>query len=97
KTKLGHRIIQIQRAAELLGGPDVTWDPKKDDDNPKRFYEPLPSGPYKGVTTDWKVVQRRKKEYYDLIGWDERGIPKSEVLRKLGLLDVDTALQSLRV
>jgi len=97
KTKLGHRIIQIQRAAELLGGPDVTWDPKKDDDNPKRFYEPLPSGPYTGVTTDWKVVQRRKKEYYDLIGWDERGIPKSEVLRKLGLLDVDTALQSLRV
>ena len=31
-TTLGPRIIQIQRAAELLGGPDVFWDPEKDDD-----------------------------------------------------------------
>jgi aldehyde:ferredoxin oxidoreductase len=96
KTTLGPRIIQIQRAAELLGGPDITWIPQKDDDNPKRFYEPLPSGPYKGATTDRDLIQRRKKEYYTLIGWDEGGIPTSRVLRKLGLSDVDTALASIR-
>lgn len=96
KKILGPRIVHIQRAAELLGGPDITWNPVIDDDNPKRFYEPLPSGPYKGVTTDKDEVQRRRKEYYEIIGWDERGVPKSKVLRKLGLLDVDEALRRVR-
>ncbi|RJS91539.1 aldehyde ferredoxin oxidoreductase [Candidatus Bathyarchaeota archaeon] len=93
---LGHRIIHIQRAALLLGGPDIVWDPKIHDDNPPRFYEPLPSGPYKGKTTDRKVVEEMKKQYYEAIGWDENGIPKSEVLRKLGLKDVDKVLEKLR-
>ena len=93
---LGHRIIHIQRAALLLGGPDIVWDPKIHDDNPSRFYEPLPSGPYKGKTTDRKTVEEMKKQYYEAIGWDENGIPKSEVLKKLGLEDVDKALEKLR-
>ncbi|MFQ6095098.1 MAG: aldehyde ferredoxin oxidoreductase C-terminal domain-containing protein, partial [Candidatus Bathyarchaeia archaeon] len=93
---LGHRIIHIQRAALLLGGPDIVWDPAVHDDNPPRFYEPLPTGPYKGQTTDKKEVERRRREYYQAIGWDERGIPRSEVLRKLGLEDVDRTLDKLR-
>jgi len=93
---LGHRIIHIQRAALLLGGPDIVWDPAIHDDNPPRYYEPLPSGPYKGETTDRKVVEERKQEYYEAIGWDERGIPKSDVLKKLGLDDVDKALGRFR-
>ena len=95
-TILGHRITHIQRAALLLGGPDVKWDPEVDDDNPPRYYEPLPSGPFKGKTTDKKVVEEMKKQYYSTIGWDERGIPKSDVLRKLGLEDVDKAMRKLR-
>ena len=96
KTTLSHRIVHIQRAAELLGGPDVAWTPRIDDDNPPRFYDPLPSGPHKGATTDKAEVQRRKREYYDIIGWDAHGIPTSQVLRKLGLDTVDTSLQQLR-
>ena len=96
KRELGHRIIHIQRAAELLGGPDVRWKPPKDDDNPPRFYEPLPSGPFKGSTTDKEEVERRKREYYEAIGWDKNGIPKSSVLRKLGLYDVDKDLDRIR-
>jgi aldehyde:ferredoxin oxidoreductase len=96
KTTLGHRIVHIQRAAELLGGPDVAWNPQQDDDNPERFYEPLPSGPYKGTTTDRHEVQRRKKEYYEIIGWDEHGIPKSTILKELSLPKVDAALAPLR-
>jgi aldehyde:ferredoxin oxidoreductase len=95
-STLGPRIINIQRAAELVGGPDITWDPAKDDDNPPRYYEPLPSGPYKGKTTDRAVVEERKKEYYNAIGWDEKGIPKSENLQKLGLTHVDEALKAVR-
>jgi len=37
-----------------------------------------------------------KRQYYEAIGWDENGIPKSEVLKKLGLEDVDKALEKLR-
>jgi aldehyde:ferredoxin oxidoreductase len=95
RSKLGHRITHIQRAALLLGGPDVTWT-AADDDNPPRYYEPLPSGPYKGKTTDKKVVEEMKKNYYDTIGWDEQGIPKSDILKKLDLADVDKALKKLR-
>ena len=96
KTTLGPRIVHIQRAAELIGGPDVSWQPPRDDDNPKRFYEPLPSGPYKGQTTDREFVEQRRLEYYEAIGWDKNGIPKSSVLKKLGLKDVDKALDKVR-
>ncbi len=93
---LGRRIIQIQRAALLLGGPDIFWDPALHDDNPPRFYEPLPSGPFKGKTTDRKTFEEMRRQYYKAIGWDENGIPESETLRELGLEDVDKALEKLR-
>jgi aldehyde:ferredoxin oxidoreductase len=88
--------MQIQRAALLLGGPDIVWNPAVHDDNPPRYYEPLPSGPYKGKTTDKKAVKEQKKQFYKAIGWDKNGIPKSEVLKKLGLEDVDKEMEKLR-
>jgi aldehyde:ferredoxin oxidoreductase len=90
------RIIQLQRAMLLLGGPDLRWDPKIHDDNPPRFYEPLPSGPFKGKAVEKARVEEEKRKYYGLVGWDERGIPRSDVLRRLGLDDVDKALEKLR-
>jgi aldehyde:ferredoxin oxidoreductase len=90
------RILQLQRAMLLLGGPDLTWNPKIHDDNPPRFYEPLPTGPYHGKTARKKNVDKAKKKYYTEAGWDETGIPTSEVLGKLGLQNVDRKLQRLR-
>ena len=90
------RIIQLQRAMLLLGGPDLKWDPKIHDDNPPRFYEPLPSGPFKGRTVDKAKVEGEKQRYYELVGWDRNGVPKTETLRELGLNDVDKVLQKLR-
>jgi aldehyde:ferredoxin oxidoreductase len=95
KTK-ALRILQLQRAMLLLGGPDLKWNPKIHDDNPLRFYEPLPTGPYKGKTVDKAKFEEKKRRYYEAAGWDENGIPKSEILRKLGLDDVDKALEKLR-
>ena len=92
----GRRIIQIQRAVLLLGGPDIVWDPLTDDDNPDRWYNPLPSGPYKGSAPERaELMEQRKKAYADM-GWDERGIPTTEELTKLGLQDVDRAMEQLR-
>jgi aldehyde:ferredoxin oxidoreductase len=90
------RILQLQRAMLLLGGPDLKWNPKVHDDNPPRFYEPLPTGPCKGKAVDKARFEEERQKYYEAAGWDENGIPKSETLRKLGLDDVDRALEKLR-
>ena len=93
---LGRRIIQIQRAVLLLGGPDFTWDPLKDDDNPPRWYEPLPSGPKKGSAPSREECLRMRSEFYKKMGWDDKGIPTSEELKRLGLDDVDRVLEKIR-
>ncbi len=96
RTVNGPRIVTLQRALLLLGGPDVIWEPIKDDDNPPRFYEPLPSGPYKGDTTDKKVVEEKRLSYFETLGWDEFGIPKKETLVKLDLKDLESSMRRLR-
>jgi len=87
------RILHLQRAMLLLGGPDVKWKPKLDDDNPPRFWEPLPSGPYEGKTLDRKKFEESRLEYFEAAGWNENGVPKPETLRKLGLEDVEAKLR----
>jgi len=81
----------------LLGGPDLKWKPEVDDDNPPRFYEPLPSGPYKGRTVKKRAFEEQKKEYYQAVGWDEKGSPKPEVLRRLGLQSVEAKLRESNI
>ena len=88
---IAKRILQIQRAAILIGGPDASWFGI--DENPPRFYEPLPSGPYKGKAPDKEEVKKMKQEYYKVMGWDEKGVPTSETLKKLGLENVDKILR----
>jgi aldehyde:ferredoxin oxidoreductase len=90
------RILQLQRAMLLLGGPDLKWNPKIHDDNPPRFYEPIPSGPYKGKTTDKTAVKKYKNRYYKAVGWDKNGIPTSKILKKLGLTDVEKILKKMQ-
>jgi aldehyde:ferredoxin oxidoreductase len=94
--KRAMKTLQLQRALLLLGGPDLRWAPGTDDANPPRFYEPLPSGPQKGKTTNKADVKLRIKKYYKAVGWDENGIPTTKTLRELELPDVDKALDKLR-
>jgi aldehyde:ferredoxin oxidoreductase len=91
----GLRILQLQRAMLLLGGPDVRWKPKLDDDNPPRFWEPLPSGPDRGKTLDRTLFEDSRLEYYNAAGWTENGVPKPETLRELGLKDVEAKLKEI--
>jgi len=88
------RILDIQRAMLLLGGPDLRWTPLTDDDNPPRFYEPLPSGPKSGKKVTMTKLKEMRREYFDAVGWDENGIPRSERLRSLGLADVERVLKT---
>lgn len=77
----------------LIGKPDINWKTRMDDDDPPRFWEPLPAGPYKGRTVDRNLFEREGEDYYKLVGWDENVIPKLETLRKLGLESSKTNLE----
>jgi len=74
----------------------VTWEPVKDDENPPRFYESLPSGPWKCRTTGRELEVKKKAAYFETLGWDERGIPKAETLQRLGLEDLEPSMKGLR-
>jgi aldehyde:ferredoxin oxidoreductase len=79
---------------EILGAGDRIWNleklynmgqgfTKKDDTLPPRLlHEPLPEGPAKGKVCELDVML---KEYYQLRGWDEMGVPTKEKLVALGL------------
>jgi aldehyde:ferredoxin oxidoreductase len=95
-SKRAIKTLQLQRAMLLLGGPDLLWKPKVDDANPPRFYEPLPSGPYKGKSTNKEDVEKEVRKYYRAAGWDKNGVPTTKALRKLGMQDVGRALEKLR-
>jgi len=94
--EIAPRVLSLQRILLLLGGPDATWDPRIHDDNPPRFYEPLPSGPYKGARVDPSDVRSKLAEYYKGLGWDEYGIPTEETLRRLKLYDAVEVARELR-
>jgi len=94
--EIAPRVLTLQRILLLLGGPDASWDPRRHDDNPPRFYEPLPSGPYKGSRADPELVRSKLVEYYRELGWDEHGIPLEETLKKLMLHDAIDVVRELR-
>ena len=91
------RILNLQRAMLLLGGPDAKWRPKLDDDNPPRFWKPLSSGPYKGRTLNKKMFEASRLKYFNAVGWNDNGVPKPETLKSLGLEDVEAKLREVNL
>jgi aldehyde:ferredoxin oxidoreductase len=63
----------------------------KDDCLPKRIMTPLTEGAGAGSIPD---VAKLKSEYYALRGLDERGFPREEKLRELGLDELGERLYS---
>jgi aldehyde:ferredoxin oxidoreductase len=61
----------------------------KDDALPKRILTPLKEGAGAGSVPD---VERLKREYYALRGLDERGIPREDKLKELGLDELQKRL-----
>jgi aldehyde:ferredoxin oxidoreductase len=68
---------------------------RKYDLPPERVYDPLPSGPAKGMHLTEEKVNRMLNEYYDLRGWDQNGIPREEKLKELGLEGVAQELKRM--
>ncbi|HYE81867.1 MAG TPA: aldehyde ferredoxin oxidoreductase family protein [Clostridia bacterium] len=76
--KAGERIWNLERLFNMKAGFT-----KKDDTLPERLLkEPLPNGPGKGLVAQLDVML---KEYYEVRGWDETGVPTEEKLEELAL------------
>lgn len=76
--KAGERIWNLEKLFNLKAGFT-----KKDDTLPERLLkEPLPSGPAKGKVVELDTML---KDYYQVRGWDELGVPTEEKLKELTL------------
>jgi len=62
---------------------------------PGRVYEPLPSGPAKGLHLTEEKVNRMLDEYYELRGWNSNGIPTERKLKELDLEGVAVDLKRM--
>jgi aldehyde:ferredoxin oxidoreductase len=56
---------------------------------PARWFEEAPKkGAQKGVKLDVQGYDRLLNEYYEMRGWDSKGIPRATTLQRLGLGDI---------
>ena len=90
--RIGRRIINLEKAFNVREGAT-----RKDDTLPWRtMNEPIPNGPYEGMTTSKDELDRMLDEYYELHGWNkENGCPTRKGLETLGLKEVADQLERL--
>lgn len=55
----------------------------KDDTLPRRFFDSPTEGPLKNIAVDPEQLEIAQRAYYQMLGWDEFGIPTSENLEEL--------------
>jgi len=83
--KAGERAMTLARLFNIREGFT-----DKDDRLPKRFYEPFVTGPLNGVAPAVEQVEKAKRDYYEMMGWDrETGVP---TLGRALELDIEWAL-----
>ena len=70
-----------------------SWSKTIDYPPPRWFEEPLTKGPYKGAKLDQVKFEELLKLYYEMRGWDSRGVPTRATFNRLGLSDVAEELE----
>ena len=77
----GERVATMARVFNLREGLTAA-----DDQLPKRFFSPTPRGALKGTAIDPQAMNRAKRTFYILMGWDPiTGVPTQEKLEELGI------------
>lgn len=81
--RLADRVYALVRALWIreYGG----WSREMDMPPARWFKHPLAKGPLAGSRLDPGRYNELLSHYYDLRGWDERGVPRRSTLEKLGL------------
>ncbi len=75
--EVGERIYNLERQFNVKAGFD-----RSDDRLPERFDEPLKEGASSDNVFDMEAML---DDYYEIMGWDEKGRPKKETLEKLNV------------
>lgn len=78
--KVGERCINMTRAFNIREGKG-----KSDDYLPNRFLTPFTSGPLKGIGFDKEEIDQAIATYYEMVGWDENGVPTPAKLQELDI------------
>ena len=78
--RVGERILTMFRIFNMREGFTAA-----DDKLPARFFEPTIGGPLSDKSLDFEEMERAKRYYYHLMGWDESGVPTNEKLEELGI------------
>ena len=77
----GERVANMARVFNLREGLSAA-----DDHLPKRFFSPKPADGTKHADIDPEAMQRARRTFYVLMGWDPvTGVPSAEKLEELGL------------
>jgi aldehyde:ferredoxin oxidoreductase len=83
-VEIAERILTLERSINVLAGMK-----REDEYPPKRFFEPIPDGPKKGMKLDRSSLDALFRRHSELHNWNpETGIPCDETLKKLGLLEI---------
>lgn len=88
---LGERVNTLARCFNLQQGFS-----RKDDYLPVRLSEePIPAGPSEGYLTSRAEQDGLLDQYYEVYGYDQRGVPTQKRLRRLSLESVADDLEAL--
>jgi len=60
------------------------------------MYDPIQTGPQKGVKLNPEDMEKMLDEYYKLRGWDNQGIPLEETLQKYQLTEYLKDLKKIK-
>ncbi len=81
QMRIAERILTITRLFNIREGFTAA-----DDELPQRFYQPKTDGALADKPLDPTEMERAKRYYYALMGWDTHtGIPTAEKLEELGI------------
>jgi len=78
--KTAERGITLARIFNIREGLSA-----KDDTLPARFFTSPDEGPLKGISVDPDQLAEAQKIYYQMLGWDESGVPTYARLVELDL------------
>ncbi|NIN53745.1 MAG: aldehyde ferredoxin oxidoreductase [Nitrososphaeria archaeon] len=89
---IGERIQNVEKAFNVR---EVGFT-RKDDSLPDRFFEPIPSGPMKGLRLEREKWEEALNEYYREHRWDiETGLQTKECLENLDLKELVDDLEKI--
>jgi aldehyde:ferredoxin oxidoreductase len=76
--RIAERVMTVARLFNIREGFT-----DEDDTLPQRYYEPKTSGILSDRRLDRDEMERAKRYYYTLMGWDEKGVPLPERVEEL--------------